>query len=75
MTHDHGHVHGGGARAGARHAGRLKLSFLLIVAFLVVQVVVGLATSSLALLSDAGHMATDALGMGMALAAHRRPAP
>ena len=69
MTHDHGHVHGGGARAGARHAGRLKLSFLLIVAFLVVQVVVGLATSSLALLSDAGHMATDALGMGMALAA------
>ena len=71
MAHDHGHghVHGGGARAGARHAGRLRLSFLLIVAFLVVQVVVGLATGSLALLSDAGHMATDALGMGMALAA------
>jgi cobalt-zinc-cadmium efflux system protein len=34
-----------------------------------VQVVVGLATNSLALLSDAGHMATDALGLGMALAA------
>ena len=31
--------------------------------------IVGLATSSLALLSDAGHMATDALGLGMALAA------
>src|SRR5262249_19204945 len=31
--------------------------------------VVGLATNSLALLSDAGHMATDALGLGMALAA------
>lgn len=56
-------------RAGARHAGRLKLSFLLIVAFLVVQVVVALVTGSLALLSDAGHMATGALGMGMALAA------
>src|SRR4051794_41124541 len=71
MAHDHGHghVHGGGARAGARHAGRLRLSFLLIVAFLVVQVAVGLATGSLALLSDAGHMATDALGLGMALAA------
>ncbi|MFT3855785.1 MAG: cation diffusion facilitator family transporter [Ilumatobacteraceae bacterium] len=67
--HHHDHAHGGGARAGARHAGRLRLSFLLIVAFLVVQVVVGIATSSLALLSDAGHMATDALGMGMALAA------
>ena len=68
-AHGHGHVHGGGARAGARHAGRLKLSFLLILAFLVVQVAVGVATGSLALLSDAGHMATDALGMGMALAA------
>ena len=45
------------------------MSFLLIVGFLVVQVVVGIATGSLALLSDAGHMATDALGMGMALAA------
>jgi cobalt-zinc-cadmium efflux system protein len=42
---------------------------VLILAFLVVQVVVGLATNSLALLSDAGHMATDALGLGMALAA------
>ncbi len=67
MAHDHSH--GGGARAGARHAGPLKVSFLLIVGFLVVQVIVGIATGSLALLSDAGHMATDALGMGMALAA------
>lgn len=45
------------------------ISFGLIVAFLVVQVVVGLLTNSLALLSDAGHMATDALGLGMAAAA------
>jgi cobalt-zinc-cadmium efflux system protein len=36
---------------------------------MVVQVVVGLAANSLALLSDAGHMATDALGLAMALAA------
>ena len=56
-------------RAGARHVGPLRVSFLLIVAFLVVQVVTGLVTGSLALLSDAGHMATDALGLGMALAA------
>jgi cobalt-zinc-cadmium efflux system protein len=35
----------------------------------VVQLAVGVAVSSLALLSDAGHMATDALGVGMALAA------
>jgi cobalt-zinc-cadmium efflux system protein len=68
--HDHGHGHSHvSLRAGARHAGRLRISFVLIVGFLVVQVVVGLVTHSLALLSDAGHMATDALGLGMALAA------
>ncbi|MFM2078099.1 MAG: hypothetical protein RJA49_1989 [Actinomycetota bacterium] len=47
----------------------MRIAFLLIVGFFVVQVVVGFATNSLALLSDAGHMATDALGLGMALAA------
>lgn len=66
MGRDHSHVD---LRAGARHAGRLWWSFALVTGFLVVQVVVGLATNSLALLSDAGHMATDALGLGMALAA------
>jgi cobalt-zinc-cadmium efflux system protein len=66
----HGHDHGAAAmRAGARHMKPLAISFALIVAFLAVQVIVGLVTGSLALLSDAGHMATDALGLGMALAA------
>jgi cobalt-zinc-cadmium efflux system protein len=68
--HSHGHQHGAAAlRAGARHIRPLVLSFALILGFLVVQIVVGVATGSLALLSDAGHMATDALGLGMALAA------
>ncbi len=66
MGHDHSHAD---LRAGARHAGRLWWSFGLIAGFLVVQVVVGLMANSLALLSDAGHMATDAIGLGMALAA------
>ncbi|MDT7654493.1 MAG: cobalt-zinc-cadmium efflux system protein [Pseudonocardiales bacterium] len=48
---------------------RLAISLGVLVAFLVLEVVVGLATSSLALLSDAGHMFTDVLGVGMALAA------
>ncbi len=70
MSGDHGHNHGAAAmRAGARHIRPLLISFGLIVAFLVVQVVTGVVTGSLALLSDAGHMATDALGLGMALAA------
>ena len=38
---------------------------------MVVELVVGLLTGSLALLSDAGHMVTDVAGLGMALAAIR----
>jgi cobalt-zinc-cadmium efflux system protein len=69
-AHGHGHDHGSVAcRAGVRHRRPLFVAFLLIVGFLVVQIVVGIITGSLALLSDAGHMATDALGLGMALAA------
>jgi cobalt-zinc-cadmium efflux system protein len=70
MSGSHGHDHGAAAlRAGARHVRPLLISFVLIVVFSLVQVVVGVVTGSLALLSDAGHMATDALGLGMALAA------
>jgi cobalt-zinc-cadmium efflux system protein len=71
-SHAHGHSHGvAAARAGARHQRPLTIALALTVGFLVVQVATGLVTSSLALLSDAGHMATDALGLGMALAAIR----
>jgi cobalt-zinc-cadmium efflux system protein len=45
------------------------MAFALVVGFSIVQLVVGLVTGSLALLSDTGHMATDAVGLGMALAA------
>ena len=70
MAHDHGHSHGTGAlRAGARHQRRLAISFVLIAVFFVVEAVGGILTNSLALLSDAGHMLTDVVGLGMALAA------
>ena len=70
MSGEHGHDRGAAAmRAGARHIRPLVISFGLIVAFLGVQVATGIVTGSLALLSDAGHMATDALGLGMAIAA------
>jgi cobalt-zinc-cadmium efflux system protein len=65
---DHAHDHGL-ARAGERHRGRLALAFAVIATFFVVQVVAAFATNSLALLSDAGHMLTDVVGLGMALAA------
>ena len=64
--HDHGT---GLARAGERHRGRLTAAFVVILVFFVVEVVAGLITNSLALLSDAGHMLTDVIGLGMALAA------
>jgi cobalt-zinc-cadmium efflux system protein len=70
MSGEHGHTHGPTlARAGERHLRRLALSFGLIGTFFVVEAVAGLLTRSLALLSDAGHMLTDVIGLGMALAA------
>jgi cobalt-zinc-cadmium efflux system protein len=71
MAHDH--VHGG------RDADRRSLSIALglIVAFMVAEVTAGAIASSLALLSDAAHMLTDALALALALIAARlavRPA-
>lgn len=68
MAHDHDHGTGL-ARAGERHRGRLLAAFGIIATFFVVEVIAGFATNSLALLSDAGHMLTDVIGIGMALAA------
>jgi cobalt-zinc-cadmium efflux system protein len=56
-------------RIGSRYRGRLTWVFALVLVFMVVEIIAGLLTGSLALLSDAGHMATDAIGLGMALAA------
>jgi cobalt-zinc-cadmium efflux system protein len=42
---------------------------VLIAVFFVVEAAGGILTNSLALLSDAGHMLTDVVGLGMALAA------
>ncbi|NNC42670.1 MAG: cation transporter [Acidimicrobiia bacterium] len=67
MTHAHG-ISGGEADA-SRDRRPLKIAFGLVLSFLIVQVAAGFWTGSLALLSDAGHMASDALGIGMALGA------
>ena len=67
-SHGHSHSHGS-VRAGERYKGRLAAAFAVLATFMVVEVVGGFLTHSLALLSDAGHMLTDVLGLGMALAA------
>lgn len=76
MGAGHGHGSGGGTSA-SRHKGSLKWALAMTGTFLVVEVVGGLWTGSLALLADAAHMATDVGGLFMALVAVRfaeRPA-
>jgi cobalt-zinc-cadmium efflux system protein len=65
-AHGHGHGH-----AGQRHRWRLAVAFGLVLAFFVVELVVALTSGSLALLSDAGHMAADVVALGAALVATR----
>lgn len=70
----HAHSHRPGAHADQR---LLTATLVLVVAFLVVELTVGVLAHSLALLADAGHMVTDALAIGGAVAAGRlarRPA-
>jgi cobalt-zinc-cadmium efflux system protein len=66
---DSGHAHPSAATAGGRHRRPLLIAFALTATYMVVEFVVGIAVNSLALLSDAAHMGTDVLGLGMALAA------
>jgi len=62
--HDHGTT-----TAAAGHRGRLAVVLGLTVAVLVAELVGAALSGSLALLADAGHMATDAVGLGLALGA------
>lgn len=64
--HGHGRPMG---HTGARYRLRLAAAFALTAAFFVVELVAGLVSGSLALLSDAGHMAADVVALGSALAA------
>src|SRR5215510_2562325 len=61
---DHHHHHGGGGHSHtvSVEADRryLTIALLLILGFMVFEIVAGIMARSLALLSDAGHMLTDA---------------
>ncbi|MCX4671660.1 cation diffusion facilitator family transporter [Streptomyces sp. NBC_01381] len=69
--HDHGHTHGGPTTgtAAAAYQGRLRVALSITITVMVVEIVGGIMADSLALIADATHMATDALGLGMALLA------
>jgi cobalt-zinc-cadmium efflux system protein len=66
-----GHSHGPSGHAGGAHRWRLQLAFVLVAGYFVVELVAGLTSGSLALLSDAGHMAADVVALGAALVATR----
>jgi cobalt-zinc-cadmium efflux system protein len=75
VAHDHG-AHAPGSRTEADR-GRLTFALALILAFMAVEVGAGVIANSLALLSDAGHMLTDAGAIAFSLVAMRlaaRPA-
>src|SRR5262245_63748145 len=69
--HHHGHDHHGGDHSHAISADAdrryLTVALVLIVGFMVFEVVVGILAHSLALLSDAGHMLTDAGALVLSL--------
>ncbi|MBD0281939.1 MAG: cation transporter [Thermoleophilaceae bacterium] len=68
MAHAHDDRHAAARVADSR---RLWIALALIVGFMAVEVLVGLLASSLALLSDAAHMLTDAGALALALLAAR----
>jgi cobalt-zinc-cadmium efflux system protein len=74
VGHHHGHDHGVSADADSR---KLAIALGLILGFMCVEVAAGIVAGSLALLSDAAHMLTDAGALALSLAAirlARRPA-
>ena len=76
-AHEHNHAgHSHGISADADR-GKLLIALALIVGLMCIEVVVGILAHSLALLSDAGHMLTDAGAIALSLVALRlaqRPA-
>ena len=62
--HDHAHDHGDVFHTHAP-AGKMRLAFFLTIMILVVEVLGGIISHSLALLSDAGHVLTDIAALGL----------
>ncbi|MEU8618372.1 cation diffusion facilitator family transporter [Streptomyces sp. NPDC048623] len=70
--HDHGHSHGGPPPTGTAalaHRNRLRIALGITLSVMVVEIVGGMLADSLALIADAAHMATDGIGLAMALLA------
>ncbi|CAM4148665.1 cation transporter [Bacillus wiedmannii] len=64
MGHSHDHGHSNNKKA-------LLIAFVLTTSFMIAEVIGGFVTNSLALLSDAGHMLSDAVSLALSLLAFK----
>ena len=64
MGHSHNHGHSQNKKA-------LMIAFILTTGFMIAEVISGLINNSLALLSDAGHMISDAVSLALSLLAFK----
>ena len=81
MVHEHefseGHRHSTVSHANEANLRRVMIALVLTGAFMIVEVVGGIISGSLALLADAGHMLTDTMALALAAVAFhvsKRPA-
>lgn len=66
MGHDHSHDHSHAHGANEKNLRRVIIALVLTGTFMVVEVVGGIISGSLALLADAGHMLTDTMALALA---------
>ncbi|MDR2956079.1 MAG: cation diffusion facilitator family transporter [Prevotella sp.] len=68
-NHNHSHSHTGHSHSHNANKKALTISFILIASFMFIEFIGGYLTHSLALISDAGHMLSDAVALGLSLSA------
>ncbi|WP_287001951.1 cation transporter, partial [Gordonia sp. UBA7860] len=68
-SHTHTHSHGAGAATSNRRIWPMVVAVAMIGTYFVVELSVGIAVNSLALIADAGHMLTDVVALLMGLVA------
>ncbi|EJN03147.1 cation diffusion facilitator family transporter [Phyllobacterium sp. YR531] len=72
MTHSHGdHAHDHAPKITADNQRKVLIAFLITFTFMIVEVIGGVLSGSLALIADAGHMLTDAGALALSYAAFR----
>ncbi|MFY0545755.1 cation diffusion facilitator family transporter [Brevibacillus sp. H7] len=79
LHHDHSHGHGHHHHGKGANKKALMIALIIITTFLIVEVIGGIMTNSLALLSDAGHMLSDSSALFLSLIAMyfaaKKPSP